>query len=65
MFEQVLGLSLRMIGVIPLLLHMLKNEIIFPFFRLYAVAQLVEALRHKPGGRGFDSRWSPWDFSLN
>jgi hypothetical protein len=28
-------------------------------FRLrgYAVAQFVEALRYKPEGRGFDSRW--------
>ena len=31
---------------------------------LYAVAQLVEALRYKPGGRGFDSRWCHWNFSL-
>jgi hypothetical protein len=23
----------------------------------YMVAQLVEALRYKPEGRGFDSRW--------
>jgi len=30
----------------------------------YAVAQLVEALRYKPEGRGFDSRWCQWDFSL-
>ena len=30
----------------------------------YAVAQLVEALRHKPEGRGFDSRWFHWNFSL-
>jgi hypothetical protein len=22
------------------------------------------ALRYKPEGRGFDSRWSHWDFSL-
>jgi len=28
------------------------------------VAQLVEALRYKPEGRGFDSRWGHWDFSL-
>jgi hypothetical protein len=28
------------------------------------VAQLVEALRYKPEGRGFDSRWDHWDFSL-
>jgi hypothetical protein len=30
----------------------------------YAVAQLVEALRYKPEGRGFDSRRDHWDFSL-
>jgi hypothetical protein len=30
----------------------------------HAVAQLVEALRYKPQGRGFDSRLSHWDFSL-
>ena len=28
----------------------------------HAVAQLVEALRCKPAGRGFDSRWSHWNF---
>jgi len=27
------------------------------FVRGYTVAQLVEALRNKPEGRGFDSRW--------
>jgi hypothetical protein len=32
--------------------------------RGYVVAQLVEALRYKPEGRGFDSRWGYWDFSL-
>jgi hypothetical protein len=30
----------------------------------YSVAQLVEALRYKPEGRGFDSRWCHWNFSL-
>jgi hypothetical protein len=29
-----------------------------------AVAQLVEALRYKLSGRGFDSRWCQWIFSL-
>jgi hypothetical protein len=29
-----------------------------------SVAQLVEALRYKPEGRGFDSSWCRWDFSL-
>jgi hypothetical protein len=30
----------------------------------YAVAELVEALRYKPEGLGFDSRWFHWNFSL-
>jgi len=30
----------------------------------HAVAQLVEALHYKPEGRGFDSRWCHWNFSL-
>jgi hypothetical protein len=30
----------------------------------HAVAQLVEALRYKSEGRGFDSRWCYWLFSL-
>jgi len=30
----------------------------------YVVAQLVEALRYKPEGRGLDSRWCHWIFSL-
>ena len=28
------------------------------------MVQLVEALRYKPEGRGFDSRWCHWNFSL-
>jgi hypothetical protein len=30
----------------------------------HAVAQLVEALRNKPEGRGFDFPWCYWNFSL-
>jgi hypothetical protein len=30
----------------------------------HAVAQLFEALRYKPEGRGFDIRWCHWNFSL-
>ena len=30
----------------------------------HVVARLVEALRYKPEGRGFDSRWCHWNFSL-
>ena len=29
-----------------------------------AVAQLVEELRYKPEGHGFNSRWGHWDFSV-
>jgi len=32
--------------------------------RRHAVAQLVEALHYKSEGRGFDSRWCHWNFSL-
>ena len=28
------------------------------------VAQLVEALRYKPEGRGFDYRWCHWNFFI-
>jgi hypothetical protein len=28
------------------------------------VAQLVEALHYKPAGRGFNSQWCQWIFSL-
>ena len=30
----------------------------------YAVAQFVEALRYNLEGRGFDTRWCLWNFSL-
>jgi hypothetical protein len=31
------------------------NVIILLYYSVFAVAQLVEALRYKPKGRGFDS----------
>jgi hypothetical protein len=33
-------------------------------YKRITVAQLVETLRYKLEGRGFDSRWGHWDFSL-
>ena len=33
--------------------------------RGHVVAQLVEALRYKSEGRGFDSRWCNWNFFIN
>ena len=32
--------------------------------RGFAVAQFFEALPYKPEGRGFDSRWDHWNFSV-
>ena len=37
---------------------------LFIYLFIYAVAQLVEALRYKSEGRGFDSRWCNWNFLL-
>jgi hypothetical protein len=30
----------------------------------HTVAHLVEVLHYKPEGRGFDSRWGRWNFSM-
>jgi hypothetical protein len=43
--------------------HFPKNKTA-PIRKGHAVAQLVEALRYKPEGRGFDSRWCNPNFSL-
>jgi hypothetical protein len=40
------------------------SSIIVYLLAEHAVAQLVEALRYKSEGRGFDSRWSLRNFSL-
>jgi hypothetical protein len=48
-------------------INRLAFEVICPCVHMgqlgHAVAQLVEALRYKPEGRGFDSRWCHWNFS--
>ena len=49
------NMKLLLICILLLLLHS---------FMGHAVAQLVEALRYNPEGRGFDSRWYHWIFSL-
>jgi hypothetical protein len=55
-------------------MHGAKNEVLYNYVTIYiyiyiyiikyAVAQLVEALRYKPEGRGLDSRWCHWKFLL-
>jgi hypothetical protein len=39
--------------------------ILIYYNRWYAVAQLVETLRYKSEGRGFDSRLCQWNFSIH
>jgi hypothetical protein len=63
--------SLRMSGAIflfPLYVFMEWSVTTFnlSFYQLLrqAVAQFVNVLCHKPEGRGFDSRWCHWNFSL-
>jgi len=41
-----------------------KNKWIL-LIALFYVVQLVEALRYKPEGCGFKSRWCHWNFSLS
>jgi hypothetical protein len=44
---------------------LLRHNVIYLFVYLgHAIEQLVEALRYKSEGRGFDSRWCHWNFSL-
>jgi hypothetical protein len=40
------------------------NSVKVQFILGHAMAQFVEALRYKPDGCGFDSRWCHWNFSL-
>jgi hypothetical protein len=41
------------------------HDITFYSFSMgHAVAHFVEALRYEPEGRGFDSRWFQWNFTL-
>jgi hypothetical protein len=62
--------SLRMSGAIPLLplvAFSLWTGQIYLFLLIHlghAVVQFVEVLHYKPEGRGCDSRWSHWNFSV-
>jgi hypothetical protein len=38
-----------------------KKTAVYSGLRGHALAQLVGALRYKPEGRGFDSRWCYWN----
>ena len=42
------------------------TELVKPLHRMVGVrgGVVVKALRYKPAGRGFDSRWCHWNFSV-
>ena len=42
----------------------LKKHVVYEIMWGHTVAQLVQALRYKPEGREFDSRWCHWNSSL-
>jgi hypothetical protein len=52
------------VTVSPNRVPLLKIHSTIFLLRGFAVAQLVEALRYKPKGREFNSRWSHWNFSV-
>ena len=43
---------------------MFAHSVSFFYVMGHAVAQLVETLRYKPEGRGFNSKLCHWNFSL-
>jgi hypothetical protein len=57
--------SLRKYGILWASRAYVKPNLLKFYLREgYALAQLVEALHYKPESRGFDSRWSHWNFSV-
>jgi hypothetical protein len=55
----------ELMSIIPLAAQNSQlTESLIVLAEIKALAQLVEALRYKPEGRGFDSRWCHWKFSL-
>jgi hypothetical protein len=53
-------------GEVSVLKYALSSELLDRFKEgsLVLVAQMVETLRYKPEGRGFDSQWCNLNFSL-
>ena len=55
-----------------ILLYILYIKIYYMLYIIYTVIYymgehggvVVKALRYKPGGRGFNSRWCHWNFSV-
>ena len=58
------GRELFRTGRMQFFVHSIHDNVGIYIYRGNAVAQLVEALRYKPEGSGFDARWCHWNFSL-
>ena len=59
------------VAILKRMLFVLNYQVFFSLFpsylhlfQGYTVAQLVQALRYMPEGRGFNSRWCHWNFSV-
>jgi hypothetical protein len=53
-------------ALLPCPLHGLRNSVLVTTSTSggNAMMQVVETLRYKPEGHGFDTRWYHWNFSL-
>jgi hypothetical protein len=59
-----LRIIIRMLPLVALQINVIVTTVWGGGGGTLLVAQLVEALRYKPEGRGFDTRWCHWNFSL-
>ena len=59
-----MGMNHLKIVMLVVALSVASSRQSFPLRTSQWMAQLFEALRYKPEGRGFDSRWCHWNFSL-
>ena len=62
-FHDLKSLELQIFAMILLTSSFISNLLYYRYW-CHAVAQLVEKLRYKPEGRGFDSRLCHWNSSL-
>jgi len=58
-------ITTRIIHSTQIIVHYALYKLMYIHSPGHAVSQLVEALRYKPEGRGFDSRWCHWNFSID
>ena len=61
---QVVAKTCRSTFVNQILVKLLGNKLVYVFVMGECSNIVVKALRYKPAGRGFDSRWCHWNFSV-